>query len=82
MQVYAIKLDLEFDEARGVYTVTSRDIPGLRTEGSTPEEITHNVQEAVEALRLGMAEFGLELPLALRPEKAIYPDKMELLVAA
>jgi antitoxin HicB len=81
-QMYKIRLELEPDPASGVFTVTSPDVPGLVTEGSTPAEISANVQEAVEALLLGLAEFGLELPPALRPENAVSPSQMELLVAA
>ncbi|HIP70577.1 MAG TPA: hypothetical protein EYH05_04190, partial [Anaerolineae bacterium] len=44
-----IRLHLEHNPG-GVYTVTSPDVPGLVTEDSTPEEILHNTQEALEAL--------------------------------
>jgi len=66
MALYSIRLNLELDEPSGVYTVTSPDVPGLVTEGSTPEEITHNVQEAVEGLILALKELGEELPPVLR----------------
>ncbi len=61
-----IRLELELDEASGIYTVTSPDVPGLITEGSTPQEITHNVQEALEALMLAWQELGKLPPPALR----------------
>jgi predicted RNase H-like HicB family nuclease len=38
-------------------------VPGLVTEGSTPEEITRNVQEVLEVLMLGWKKHGLEIPL-------------------
>ena len=45
------RLDLHLERnPGGVYTVTSPDTPGLVTEGSTPEEILHNAQEALAAL--------------------------------
>lgn len=81
-KIYKIRLELELDQASGVYTVTSPDVPGLVTEGSAPEEIVHNAQEAIGALLIGLAEFGLELPPALRPENAVSPHQMELLVTA
>ena len=61
-----IRLELELDEASGVYTITSPDVPGLVTEGSTPQEIAHNVQEALEALMLAWQELGKPPPPALR----------------
>ena len=65
MQLHKIHLTLELNEG-GVYTITSPDIPGLVTEGSTPAEIQHNVQEAIEALLVGWTELGKEPPPALR----------------
>jgi predicted RNase H-like HicB family nuclease len=57
-----IRLELELDEPTGVYTVTSPDVPGLVTEGSTPQEILANVEEAIECLLEGWAKYGIELP--------------------
>jgi predicted RNase H-like HicB family nuclease len=69
MALYSIRLNLELYEPGGVYTVTSPDVPGLVTEGSTPEEITRNVQEVLEVLMLGWKKHGLEIPLGQqRPE--------------
>ena len=51
-KLYSIRLYLEPDRT-GVYTVTSPDIPGLVTEGSTPAEIQANVQEALADLMEG-----------------------------
>ena len=56
------RLTLELNEPSGIYTVTSPDIPGLVTEGSTPEEILHNVQEALDVLFMGWAELGKDPP--------------------
>lgn len=67
MQIYKIKLELELDEPTGIYTITSPDVPGLVTEGGTPEEIQANVQEALEALLMGWKELSKEPPPALRP---------------
>ncbi len=49
MSIYSLRLHLEPNPG-GIYTVTSPDVPGLVTEGQTPEEIYHNVQEALDAL--------------------------------
>lgn len=57
-QLFSISLYLEPDE-RGVYTVTSPDVPGLVTEGRTPQEITANVGEALAALTEAWAELGI-----------------------
>ena len=65
MHLYKIRLKLELDKESGVYTITSPDVPGLVTEGSTPEEIVSNVQEAIDALLEGWAELGKEPPPAL-----------------
>jgi len=60
MKLYNIRLKLELNPGSdGVYTVTSPDVPGLVTEGSTPEEILHNVQEAIEVLLMGLKELGI-----------------------
>ena len=67
MAMYRIRLNLELTPGEDqVYTVTSPDVPGLVTEGSTPEEIRHNVSEALEVLMMGLKELGKELPPALR----------------
>jgi antitoxin HicB len=79
MALVAIRLRLALDEPSGVYTVTSPDVPGLVTEGSTPEEIVHNVQEALEGLFEVWAERGMEIPQALRQPAS--PKTIDALVA-
>jgi len=59
MSIYSVRLYLEPNE-NDVYTVTSPDIPGLVTEGRTPEEIQANVQEALSALLDFLACFGFK----------------------
>jgi antitoxin HicB len=81
MRLYSIRLYLEPNPG-GVYTVTSPDVPGLVTEGRTPEDILHNVQEALDALREAWQELGIEIPPALRPALADRPQTVEILVAA
>jgi antitoxin HicB len=80
MALYKIRLELELNPGPDqVYTVTSPDVPGLVTEGSTPEEILHNVQEALEVLSEAWAEFCKKPPLALSQPAAV--QSAELLVA-
>ena len=67
-KIYKIQLELELNEG-GVYTVTSPDVPGLVTEGSSPEEIQRNVQEALEGLFEVWAARGMETPFILLPER-------------
>jgi antitoxin HicB len=62
---YKIRLHLEPNPG-GVYTVTSPDVPGLVTEGSTPTEILANVQEARSALLSAWKQLGVDVPPALR----------------
>jgi len=81
MRLYSIRLYLEPNPG-GVYTVTSPDVPGLVTEGRTPEDILRNVQEALDALREAWQELGMEIPPALRPALADRPQTVEILVAA
>jgi antitoxin HicB len=81
MSLYSIRIYLEPNPG-GVFTVTSPDVPGLVTEGSTPTEIVVNVQEAFDALRLAWSALGKDLPSALRPSLADRPQTVELLVAA
>jgi antitoxin HicB len=81
MSIYSIRLYLEPNPG-GIYTVTSPDVPGLVTEGKTPEEIQFNVQEALNALKLAWEELGMEFPSALRPSLANRPQTIEMLVSA
>lgn len=81
MAMYKIRLNLELNPGPDqVYTITSPDVPGLVTEGSTPEEILHNVQEALEGLFEAWAELGRSVPPALR-EQVHQPETIEALVA-
>lgn len=83
MAMYQIRLNLELNPGPDrVFTVTSPDLPELITEGSTPTEIAHNVQDAITCLLEGLAEFGLEVPRALRPQNALNPTSYDILVAA
>lgn len=76
MALYKIRLNLELNPGEDrVYTVTSPDVPGLVTEGSTPDEIRHNVSEALEVLIMGLKELGKELPPALR--QPVQEDSVE-----
>ncbi len=81
MSLFSIRLYME-PNPDGVYTVTSPDVPGLVTEGKTPEEIQQNVQDALNALKEAWRELGLELPPVLRPALANRPQTVELLVSA
>jgi antitoxin HicB len=81
LRLYSIRLYLEPNPG-GVFTVTSPDVPGLVTEGSTPDEILHNVQEALAALKQAWSELGIDIPPALRPSLADRPQTVEMLVAA
>ncbi len=81
MSIFSIRLYME-PNPDGVYTVTSPDIPGLVTEGHTPEEIQQNVQDALNALKAAWEELGIELPPVLRPTLANRPQTVELLVSA
>ena len=80
MSLYSIRLYLEPNE-NGVFTVTSPDVPGLVTEGRTPQEISINVQDALDALREAWILLGKEVPAALRPILANRPQTVDMLVA-
>lgn len=72
MSIYKIRLQLELNPGPDrVYTVTSPDLPELITEGRTPAEIAVNVQDAISCLLEGLAEFGLDVPPALRPRDRV-----------
>jgi len=81
MALHTIRLYLE-PKPGGVYTVTSPDVPGLVTEGSTPDEIQANVQEALDLLVEVWNELGRDLPPALRPVLVDRPQTVETLVTA
>ena len=80
-KLYSILLYLEPDP-NGVYTVTSPDVPGLVTEGRTPDEILHNVQEAMDALMDAWQDLGIDAPPALRTVLTNRPQTVKMLVAA
>lgn len=83
MKLYNIRLKLELNPGPDrVYTITSPDVPGLVTEGSTPEEIFHNVQEALEVLLMGLKELGQEPPPALQQPLDDAVTEIPFLVAA
>lgn len=81
MTFYVIRLDLELDEPTGIFTVTSPDVPGLLTEGSTPTEILANVQEVLADLLEIWTELGQEIPPALQQQQIQRHQSVELLVA-
>lgn len=80
--MYSIQLHLELNEESEVYTVTSPDVPGLVTEGSTPKEIAQNVQEALDGLLEVWADLGMEVPPALQNARSREIQTVDLLVAA
>jgi len=79
MSIYSIRLYLE-PNPDGQYTVTSPDVPGLVTEGDTPEVIQANVQEALDALLEAWTELSLPIPPALRPPVGDRAQTVDLLV--
>ena len=81
MGLHTIRLYLEPNPG-GIYTVTSPDVPGLVTEGSTPDEIQANVQEALDLLVEAWTDMGRDLPPALRPVLVDRPQTVEALVTA
>jgi antitoxin HicB len=81
MGLHTIRLYLE-PNVGGVYTVTCPDVPGLVTEGRTPDEIQANVQEALDALVAAWSELGRDIPPALRPILTDRPQTVEALVRA
>lgn len=80
MSLYSIRLYVE-PNPTGVYTITSPDVPGLVTEGTTPEEIAQNVQDAIDTLREAWDRLGMPVPPALRPLLTDRPQTVEMLVA-
>lgn len=76
MLLHKIGLELELDEPSGVYTITSPDVPGLITEGSTPQEIVSNVQEALEALMAAWKELGKQPPPSIRANGRVTTTEM------
>jgi antitoxin HicB len=81
MMNYRIRLSLE-PNPNGVFTVTSPDVPGLVTEGSTATEIQSNVQEALGTLFQAWAELGEQPPPALRPLPLDREQIIEMLVTS
>lgn len=77
--MYSIRLRLEANEG-GVFTATSPDVPGLVTEGSTPEEIQHNVHEALDGLIAVWSELGMQPPDAWQRAQSKPPKRVEILV--
>jgi antitoxin HicB len=81
MALHKIRLELELDVESGIYTITSPDVPGLVTEGSTPEEIQRNIQDAIECLMEGWKKYGMEIPEALRAKEDQRTIATEALIA-
>jgi len=81
LKLYSIQLHLEPNQ-NGVYTVTSPDVPGLVTEGRTPEEILRHVEEALQALLQAWDEMGVQPPEKLRSISFDQPRMVEMLVSA
>jgi len=77
---FSIRLHLS-PNPDGVYTVTSPDVPGLVTEGRTPEEIQINVEEALRALIAAWDALGIEPPETLRSWTSDSPQTIDILVA-
>lgn len=80
MSLYNIRLVPELDE--GVYTVTSPDVPGLVTEGRTPDEIRRNVQEAIDCMVEVYQREGWDLPDLLKLDRAIRIEEISTLQVA
>lgn len=80
IQLFSLRLQLE-PNPDGTYTVTSPDVPGLVTEGRTPDEILHNVQDALKSLLEAWQELGIDPPPALRPLLSDRSQTIEMLVA-
>jgi predicted RNase H-like HicB family nuclease len=68
--------------ATGGYRVTSPDLPGLVTEGRTPDEILRNVQAALEPLKAAWEQIGVDTPPALRGNLVDRPNAVDMLVLA
>jgi len=80
LQLHTIRLYLE-PNPDGVFTVTSPDVPGLVTEGRTPDEIWRNVQDALEALKEAWDTLGMALPSRLRSISFEQPQTIDMLVS-
>lgn len=50
------------EKANGNYSGYVPDLPGCVTTGKTPEEVEHNIQEAIELHLEGMLKDGESLP--------------------
>jgi antitoxin HicB len=81
MTHYRIHLTLEPNPG-GVFTVTSPDVPGLVTEGSTASEIQANVEEALTALMEAWSELGQTPPPALHAVATDREQNIEMLITA
>ncbi|MFC2023408.1 type II toxin-antitoxin system HicB family antitoxin [Chloroflexota bacterium] len=81
MGLHTIRLYVEPNPG-GAYTITSPDVPGLVTEGQTPDEVQANVQGALDALTEAWTELGRNLPPALQLVLGNRPQIAEALVRA
>jgi predicted RNase H-like HicB family nuclease len=50
------------DELGGGYLATIPDLPGCMSDGETPEEALHNVQDAIESWIEAAKEWKQEIP--------------------
>jgi len=64
---YAIRIEkLSADEGGG-YLATAPDLPGCMSDGETPEEALHNIQDAITAWIEAAKAWGQPVPQPSRP---------------
>jgi antitoxin HicB len=55
---YAVHIVKLPENEGGGYVASVPDLPGCMSDGTTPEEALHNVQEAIESWQLAASEWG------------------------
>jgi len=59
---YTIRLRPLTDEEGGGWLAEVPDLPGCMSDGETPEEAAHNVQDAIQEWMAAAREMGREIP--------------------
>lgn len=64
---YAVRIERLAEGDGGGYLATVPDLPGCMSDGDTPEEALHNVQEAIASWIEAAKEWKQEIPQPTAP---------------
>jgi len=76
---YTIRLRPLTDAEGGGWLAEVPDLPGCMSDGETPEEAAHNVQDAIQEWMAAAREMGREIPSpSIEDDKVEYSGRLSL----